>query len=177
MINILFHVPIYYYEVKDWDRKKKALISKLDPKVFKYYMLNDFASDRHVEKNSYSIDIQNIFDEELNQFKQECRLNYLQVTDAWTLKYNKKGEYHCPHNHGSNGFSAVLYLEFDPEVHEAVTFVGPWNDPVNDRTLLSTIPNPKEGTIYIWPSVLVHYVDAMKTNKPRMVTSWDMQVK
>ena len=53
MLNILFHVPLYKYEVNEWDRKKKALLSKLDPKVFSYYQLNDFQSDRHVQKNSY----------------------------------------------------------------------------------------------------------------------------
>jgi len=30
--------------------------------------------------------------------------------------------------------------------------------------------------VYIWPSVLLHYVDAMSTNKTRMITSWDMDV-
>jgi len=177
MINILFHVPLYKYEVNEWDRKKKALLSKLDPKVFSYYQLNDFQSDRHVQKNPYNIDIQNIFDEELSQFKYECGLEYLRVKDSWTLKYRKQGEGHCPHNHSSAGFSAILYLEFDPKVHESVKFIGPWNDPVSDTTQLASIANPREGVIYIWPSVLVHYVDAMKTNKTRMVTSWDMEVK
>lgn len=177
MINVLFHVPIYRYEVNEWDRKKKDLLSKLDPKTFSYYNLNSFQSDRRVQKNSYNIDIQNIFDEELSQFKHECKLEYLHVKDSWTLKYNKQGESHCPHNHGSTGFSAILYLEFDPEVHEPVKFVGPWNNPVRDTTQLATISNPREGEIYIWPSVLIHYVDAMKTNKTRMVTSWDMEVK
>jgi len=31
--------------------------------------------------------------------------------------------------------------------------------------------------MYIWPSVLVHYADAMQTNKLRMITSWDMEVR
>jgi len=39
------------------------------------------------------------------------------------------------------------------------------------------LPDPKPGIIYIWPSILVHYADGMKTNKLRMVTSWDMEVK
>ena len=70
-----------------------------------------------------------------------------------------------------------MYLEYDDKVHEPTKFIGPWNDPVSDTTNIATIPNPKEGVMYIWPSVLVHYADGMKTNKLRMITSWDMEVR
>ena len=176
MINALFLVPMFHYEVTEWDRKKKALLSRINRNKFDYYDLNDFQTDRHSEKNRYALDFENIFSEELEQFKEEADLKYLRVTDIWTLKYTKRSENHCPHNHKSTGYTGLLYLEYDDKVHEPTKFIGPWNDPVTDKTQLSQIKNPKPGVIYIWPSALVHYADGMKTNKLRMVTSWDMEV-
>ena len=51
-----------------------------------------------------------------------------------------------------------------------------WNDPINDTSQLTSLPNPKTGVIYIWESILVHYVDPIQTNKLRMSTSFDIEV-
>ena len=177
MINLLFHVPLFSYEVKEWDRKKKALLSRINKNEFGYFGLNDFQTDRHAKKNRYALDFESIFDDELSEFKKDANLEYLRVLDIWTLKYTKKNENHCPHNHRSTGFTGLLYLEYDPKVHEPTKFIGPWNDPVDDKTQLAMLPDPKPGVIYIWPSVMLHYADGMKTNKLRMVTSWDMEVR
>ena len=177
MINLLFHVPLFSYEVKEWDRKKKALLSRINKNEFGYFGLNDFQTDRHAKKNRYALDFESIFDDELSEFKKDANLEYLRVLDIWTLKYTKKNENHCPHNHRSTGFTGLLYLEYDPKVHEPTKFIGPWNDPVDDKTQLAILPDPKPGVIYIWPSVMLHYADGMKTNKLRMVTSWDMEVR
>jgi len=177
MINLLFHVPLFSYEVKEWDRKKKALLSRINKNEFGYFGLNDFQTDRHAKKNRYALDFESIFDDELSEFKKDANLEYLRVLDIWTLKYTKKSENHCPHNHRSTGFTGLLYLEYDPKVHEPTKFIGPWNDPVDDKTQLAMLPDPKPGVIYIWPSVMLHYADGMKTNKLRMVTSWDMEVR
>ena len=177
MINLLFHIPLFSYEVKEWDRKKKALLSRINKNEFGYFGLNDFQTDRHAKKNRYALDFESIFDDELSEFKKDANLEYLRVLDIWTLKYTKKNENHCPHNHRSTGFTGLLYLEYDPKVHEPTKFIGPWNDPVDDKTQLAILPDPKPGVIYIWPSVMLHYADGMKTNKLRMVTSWDMEVR
>ena len=177
MMSLLFYVPLFHYEVNEWDRKKKSLLSRINRNKFDYYDLNDFQTDRHSEKNKYALDFESIFSEELDEFKKDAQLQYLKVTDIWTLKYTKKNENHCPHNHRSTGYTGILYLEYDPKVHEPTKFIGPWNNPVDDRTQLTQIPEPKTGVIYIWPSAVLHYADSMKTNKLRMITSWDMEVK
>jgi hypothetical protein len=176
MINALFHVPLFSYEVRDWDRKKKALLSRINQNEFDYYGKANFQTDRHSKKNRYALDFESIFDEELRQFRSDAHLSSLKIKDIWTLKYTKKNEGHCVHNHASTGYTGIVYLEHDPKVHPVTTFIGPWNDPVTDQTQLNSIPNAKEGVIYIWPSVLLHYVDGMNTNKIRMITSWDMEV-
>lgn len=176
MIFPLFMVPLFSYEVKEWDRKKQSLLSKVNRNGLNYYGVADFQTDRHTEKNKYALDFEQIFSDELAEFKIDARLNHFKIKDIWTLKYSKPNESHSPHNHASTGYSGILYLEHDPEVHPTTTFIGPWNNPVTDKTQLSPLPNPKEGVIYIFPSAILHYVDAMKTNKPRMITSWDMEV-
>ena len=177
MLNLLFYAPLYSYEVKEWNRKKKALLSRINRSDFGYHGLNTFQTDRHTKKNRYSLDFESIFSEELDEFKKEANLEYLRVMDIWTLKYTKKTENHCPHNHRSIGYTGLMYLEYDEKVHTPTKFIGPWNDPVSDTTNIASIPEPKEGVMYIWPSVLVHYADAMQTNKLRMITSWDMEVR
>jgi len=177
MMRALFHVPLFSYDVKEWDRKKKALLSRINRCEFEYRGLNDFKTDRHSKRHNYAIDFENIFSDELNEFKREADLQYLSVMDVWTIKYTQKSENHCPHNHRSSGYTGLLYLEYDEKVHEPTKFIGPWNDPVKDTTQLSQIHDAKTGVMYIWPSSLVHYVDGMRTNKLRMITSWDMEVK
>jgi hypothetical protein len=38
------------------------------------------------------------------------------------------------HNHRGWGFSGVIYLEYDPNVHTPTFFVAPWQDPSTDTT-------------------------------------------
>jgi len=56
-------------------------------------------------------------------------------------------------------------------------FVGPWNDPVSDTTQLAFAPDAKEGVMYIFPSVLLHYAQSNASGKERVITSWDMLVR
>jgi len=177
MITPLFVVPLYHYEVNEWDRKKKALLSRINKNKFDYYDLATFQTDRQSDKNKYALDFEQIFDEELAKFKKEADVSYLKIKDTWTLKYSKVNESHCPHNHSSTGYTGILYLEHDSRVHPPTTFIGPWNEPKSDTTQLSSLPNARPGIIYIWPSALLHYVDGMRTNKQRVITSWDMEVK
>ena len=172
----LFHVPMYFYEIEEWERKKKALLSRVYDKNLKYHHLANFKSDRHTKKNRYSLDFEQIFEQELNKFKEEAKISRLRVSDVWTIKYTQRNEGHCPHNHGSRGYSGLMYLEYDPKVHEPTKFIGPWNDPVTDMTKLTHIRDARPGVMYIWPSSLIHYADSMNTNKLRMITAWDMDV-
>lgn len=176
MINLLFHVPLYHYDVKEWDRKKTEFVSVVNQSEFGYWGRNTFQGDRQLRKKPYGLEFASIFEEELILFRRDVDAEQIRIRDIWTLKYTKTGEHHAPHNHRSIGYTGILYLEFDPEVHEPVKFMSPWNDPVTDQSIWNVLPNPKPGVIYIWPSFVLHYVEAMKTDKLRMVTSWDMDI-
>tara|TARA_B100000035_G_C21002388_1_gene555607 strand:+ start:488 stop:1018 length:531 start_codon:yes stop_codon:yes gene_type:complete len=176
MIHPLFFVPMYCYEVQDWSRKKSALYKKMNRRNFEKKGLQEFYTDRQQDGRSYALDFDHLFSDELNQFKQEADIQEIQITDIWTIKY-KKQDYQTVHNHRSHGYSGLLYVDYDEKVHKPTVFVGPWNDPVSDTTLLSFAPDAKEGMMYIFPSVLLHYAQSNRVGKERVVTSWDMLVR
>lgn len=176
MIHPLFFVPIYRYEVEDWSRKKKALYKKIERKNFEKKGLQHFYTDRQKDGRSYALDFDHLFSDELNQFKTEANIEEIKITDIWTIKY-KKEDYQTVHNHRSYGYSGLLYVDYDEKYHKPTVFVGPWNDPVSDTTQLSFAPDAKEGVMYIFPSVLLHYAQSNSSGKERVITSWDMLVR
>ena len=94
------------------------------------------------------------------------------MTDAWCVKY-QKGDYQTTHNHRGWGFSGLIHVEFDPEVHKPATFVSPWQNPVSDTTSLATFP-PLEGLLMIAPSWALHYVPPNRSDKERVVVAFDL---
>lgn len=176
MIHPLFFVPIYRYEVEDWSRKKKALYKKMERGNFVKEGLQHFYTDRQKDGKSYALDFDHLFSDELNQFKQESGVSEYQITDIWTIKY-KKEDYQTVHNHRSHSYSGILLVDYDEKVHKPTVFVGPWNDPISDTTQLSFAPDAKEGVMYIFPSVLLHYAQSNGSGRERVVTSWDMLVR
>lgn len=176
MIHPLFLVPIYCYEVLEWDRKKKELYNRLNNENFEKKGIHNFYTDRQKDGKSYASDFQYLFVDELTKFGQECGINELKITDIWTIKY-KKENYQTVHNHRSFGYSGLLYVDYDENVHEPTVFVGPWNNPISDTTELAHAPRAKEGMMYIFPSVLLHYAQSNESGKERVVTSWDMLVR
>jgi hypothetical protein len=176
MIHPLFFVPIYRYEVAEWSRKKKALYNRLNQRNFVKEGLQHFYTDRQKDGRSYALDFDSIFNEELSQFKQESGVSEYQITDIWTIKY-KKEDYQTVHNHRSHSYSGILLVDYDEKIHKPTVFVGPWNDPISDTTQLSFAPDAKEGVMYIFPSVLLHYAQSNASGKERVVTSWDMLVR
>ena len=176
MIHPLFFVPIYRYEVEDWSRKKKALYKKMERKNFVKEGLQHFYTDRQKDGKSYALDFDHLFSDELNQFKQESGVSEYQITDIWTIKYHKE-DYQTVHNHRSFGYSGLLYVDYDEKVNKPTVFGGPWNEPISDKTKLAFAPEAKEGVMYIFPSVLLHYAQSNASGKERVITSWDMLVR
>ena len=56
MINLLFHVPLYHYDVKEWDRKKTEFVSVVNQSEFGYWGRNTFQGDRQLRKKPYGLE-------------------------------------------------------------------------------------------------------------------------
>lgn len=172
MIHDLFKVYAYEYKVDNWDEKKKQLLNVIDFNNLTRNPMQNFSSDRNSD-SSYVDDFKKIFKDELEAFKQELEVTGFEVTDVWTVKY-RRGDFHVPHNHSGNGFSGIVYLDFDPKEHTTTYFVNPINDPVTDQTRIMESPG-LEGMMLIVPSCIMHYTIPNNSNVPRTIVSFDIK--
>ena len=169
----LFEFPSYKYEIEDWDFKKKGILNRINKSNFIRTELQTFETDRQTDTNkSWVHYLQDLIRPELSEFCKEAEVT-CSMTDAWCVRY-QKGDRQDVHNHRGWGFSGVLYVEFDPKVHTATCFMAPWQNPRNDRTLLSHPIDIKEGTLIITPSFTHHYAEPNNSRKQRTVISFDL---
>ena len=168
----LFEFPSYQYEVSDWDFKKKGLLNRINKQEFKRTALQTFETDRQTNDKAYVRYLQDFLRDILFEFCQEAQVT-CSMTDAWCVRY-QKGDHQTIHNHRGWGFSGVLYVEYDPEVHSPTCFMCPWQDPKNDTTYLAYPKDVKEGIIVIVPSFTHHFVNPNPTRKQRIVISFDL---
>ena len=168
----LFEFPSYQYEIKDWEFKKKGLLSRINKSKFIRTELQTFETDRQTNNKSYVRYLEEFLRPELSEFCQEAQVT-CSMTDAWVVRYDK-GDHQTVHNHRGWGFSGIIYVEFDPKVHTPSCFVAPWQNPREDTTSLAYPTNVKEGTIIIFPSYTLHFVHPNQTRKRRTVLSFDL---
>ena len=178
MKESLFEVPLYRYEISDWEFKKNELLNCINKQKFVRkvpYENNVFLThegDRQTNKKTYVRYLSELLIAELNEFCQEAKVT-CKMTDAWCVRY-KKGDYQGVHNHRGYGFSGIIYLEYDSKVHSPTSFVDPFHHPINDCTNICTPQYIKEGVMVIFPSSILHYVEPNNVNKPRMAVSFDL---
>jgi len=103
--------------------------------------------------------------------------------DIWA-NLMRKGGYHPPHNHPRCHFSGTYYslvedgasplILMNPtspyRMHEAEVS----KDVKNPFTAEGMVINPKQGSLYMWPSWLYHYVPEMSSDKPRISFSFNV---
>ena len=171
----LFEFPSYQYELSDWDFKKKGLLSRIKKQKFIRTELQTFETDRQTNNKTYVRYLEDFLRPDLFEFCKEAQVT-CSMTDAWCVRY-ERGDHQTIHNHRGWGFSGIIYVEFDPEVHSPTTFVAPWQEPRTDTTSLSMPKDVKEGTMFIAPSSCLHYVSPNNTRKRRTVISFDLLPK
>ena len=171
----LFEFPSYQYEISDWEFKKKGLLNRIKKSDFYRTDLQSFETDRQTARKTYVHYLQEFLRDILVEFCQEAQVT-CSMTDAWCVKY-QKGDQQTIHNHRGWGFTGVLYVEFDAQVHTPTCFMAPWNNPASDTTSLAYPQNVKEGTVFISPSFTHHFVHPNKARKTRTVISFDLLPK
>ncbi len=168
----LFEYPSFQYEVDDWEFKKKGLLNRINKQKFIRTHLQTFETDRQTSGKTYVNYLTEFLNPELSEFCQEAQVT-CRMTDAWCVRYHK-GDHQTIHNHRGWGFSGILYVDFDSQVHRPTCFMAPWQDPRNDTTYLAYPQNVKEGTLFIFPSFTHHYVHPVEVKKSRTVVSFDL---
>ena len=169
MRNLIFPMYAYQYGVIDWDLKKNKIIEQIDENLF--VRNPSFFSDRQNSKK-YLPHFLEIFEDELNLFRNEIQAE-ITVSEVWTVLY-KTGDFHPTHNHSSQGFSGILYLDYDEEEHDGTYFINSNADPITDLTNYALHPT-HEGAMIIVPSRLLHFTYPNKSLKDRRVIGFDIK--
>ena len=147
MIHSLFSIPIAHYEIENWRTNKERILNALPAFQEEHLESNgeqytDFFHQDEQLLPAYADTVIAIIEPYLAEFTERRRIEF---TDMW-CQTSYKGQKHGIHNHGHSGWSAVIYVDFDPEVHRAKrhNFVSPFNNPWSGR-LQTFIPPVKEG--------------------------------
>jgi len=173
MRNTLFSLSYFKYEVEDWDIKKKEFFNLLGGSSQERDEMDFYFTSRRSKNKICLESFSNLIFNQLKKFANELH-HSVKIDDVWSVTY-KGGDHQTVHNHGSSGYSGVLYLDFDSSIHESTYFVCPWNIPENDRTYIFT-PDVSEGDIFIFPSFIRHFCPPNKNFKDRTIMSFDMSI-
>jgi len=171
-IEPMFAVPIFHLYAEDWDRKKKLLQDLSSHQEFKKEEGEYVPSDFRTKKVEWT-KIELVIRDELEKFKKEVRLPNMNV-DAYWFEKGGKGDQHLIHNHGATGFSAVMYIDYDPEEHTPTQFVSPFNNIIGWVDVYSP-RDIRSGSVIFFPSYVHHYTLPAESEKERLVLSWNMK--
>tara|TARA_Y100001963_G_scaffold131050_1_gene187937 strand:- start:228 stop:818 length:591 start_codon:yes stop_codon:yes gene_type:complete len=169
----LFTINVYKTKIKDWSEKHRDRLLDLVPKESSRKLVQpgqwtdsmDYTdyhawSNQAVEKPPYYDELMKVLKPYLEEFfsSGNYKSSYqntgtTQIHEVWCQRY-KSGDYHSPHDHGSIGYSAVLYAKLDPDVHRSTEFYMPF--PTEQGSKRSQSLMVEEGDLVIFPAHLLH---------------------
>lgn len=177
----MFSVPLLHLKVQNWQEKKKSLIEiynsrKSQESVFKVAneIFYDVETDYHHNydnEEGYEEEIANILLDELEVLADtfECSV---EVSTTW-FERATKNKYHAVHNHGICGFSAVCFINFNPEKHTPTSFLNPI---LCDESQMSFQPGGiSEGSLIFFPSYVLHHTEPNNSDEERIILSFNIQ--
>tara|TARA_B100000427_G_scaffold307432_1_gene294905 strand:- start:355 stop:945 length:591 start_codon:yes stop_codon:yes gene_type:complete len=177
----MFQVPIIHYEIKNWEVNKNKILRALPPETDEHMdpedhgLYTDFFKNAHVGNDDmppYADAVIEVIKPYLADFTDQRRVEF---TDMWYQKYYR-GVSHGPHNHGHSGWSSVIYVEFDPEVHQATQFYSPFHNVWNGN-LETFIPPVNEGDMVLFPSTITHEALPNRSDTRRTIVSYNLRGK
>lgn len=173
MKNIIFADYMYQYFAENWDTQKTTLTEWINKAEFKRDTDQVFLSDKKDLNKNYQSKFVELFRNELEKFEHDIGRE-VKLKDAWLVRY-ERGDWHPPHNHGSMGYSGILFIEFDEDHHRPPYFIDPNNDRFTDRTNY-IIPKILEGGIVISRSNILHFTYPNLSDKERIILGFDLEV-
>ncbi len=167
----LFKIVAHQFPILNWADKKNRIVNEIDFSKLTRKEKQGFLSDRN--ESSYAEKFMDIFQDELQMFRQEIEKFSFDLVDVWTAEYHK-GDWHPPHSHGPMGYSGILYLDFDMNEHGPTYFINPFVDPSQGDTVIK-FPIAMEGVITIVPSSLLHFTYPNESEKIRRIVGFDLK--
>jgi hypothetical protein len=176
----MFKIPLYHISVRNWQEKKKFLIDLMNDTNMSIEDGDTIKTDYHDQINSnfsghHNKKISEVLNEEIMFFCNNFGFNYYRISMSW-FQQASKGNYHGIHNHGSVGYSAVCFIDYDEKLHTPTQFISPFNNFITGDFLDYT-PKVKEGSLIFFPSVIHHFTEPNNSEKQRTVLSFNIDVK
>jgi len=179
-IKNMFTIPIYHIEIKNWVRKKEKINNIIkdlylcQPIEDRSHCLTDyFLNGNGVEP--YWNPLLDILGEEIVGAEKSFFDGREILIEGFWVEKSEKNKLHPIHNHGALGYSAIIYVDYDPEVHSATRFVAPFNNFETGATNYY-MPNIKEGSMIIFPSCILHEAPLNISDKTRTIISFNFKV-
>ena len=176
-VNSMFAVPIVYYPIANWSENKKKILDALPPEDDSQLEPNGtglytdfFINGKVKELPSYFHTVVDVIKPYLKDFMDG---NPVEFVEMWYQKYYNMVE-HKTHCHGFTGWSSIIYVEFDPKVHESTRFFSPFRQPW-DCDVEVFQPKVKEGDMIIFPSSVLHEAPVNRTDTRRTIVSYNIR--
>jgi len=164
MKTIAFSIPIYKYQVQNWEVKKKKLLDLFNS--FETRTVNNVITSPMINNT-------NIFLDEINYLEKETNLKFL-LSEIWFQKYQKNMN-HGIHIHGPHGFSSVCFIKYDKNHHNPTKFISPFPSHIHGN-IEGYEPEVEEGDIIFFPSNLMHHSQTNTSDKERIVVSMNLNI-
>ena len=166
-IEPVFKIEFFKIKCSDFKNKKAKIEKVLDH--YPEMPFANFYSNRN--KAKINEELLEIFKEEFYLIR--TKFNAAIILDrAWSVTYNK-GDYHVPHNHSSQGYAGIIYLQQRKDSPKT-TYIQPWNNE-EDKSVLYT-PEVEQGDIMIVPQFLMHYTEPNKVYFKKRIISFDFHL-
>ena len=168
-----FAIPFWKGKICNWESKKEQIWT-----IFERFKKNMVDGDQLTDYDSnrqYHLLLEGILMDDLIKIKKEFGYENKQfrINSACFHLYNKKHT-HYVHNHGFGGFSSVLYLKYNPDLHQPTFFVAPFFNNMDGNVIEYEPDEVEEGTLIVFPTTLPHYVPVNTSEESRIILSMNM---
>ena len=192
-LNLVFPTPIWTKVIDNFSEinsKMNKYIQDLqlqNPKgKIKSNMLGWHSENFNLQDSEVKFFLESIsinINKAINDMGWDLEKNIINITSMWSI-INKKDASNARHTHSNNYISAAYYVEA-PENCGDIIFYDPRDERIvrkpvikNLNDLNSEVINitPKNGMLVLFPSYLHHSVDFNKSDKNRIVISFNIDM-
>ncbi|HAT64176.1 MAG TPA: hypothetical protein DCS66_06180 [Flavobacteriaceae bacterium] len=172
---VLFQIPYWRYKIKGWPKVKKSLHALIKRYPCVAFKNQNFLTNRQMgpeASTTFIHDLLNILSDPFQQFVQEVKTD-LKITGAWATRY-EKGMDQWVHTHPEALFVGMIYLDFDPKIHQATMFKQPYGQLETNGVAYTSPGKAAEGEMFFFPSNIEHFAPVNKSSTPRTILAMDL---
>ena len=168
--HFMFSVPLLKTKVTPWNEIKPLIVDIIGDTMF----TDDRGLRTDFYNNSYNTELWEVLRPFVSEITEQCMglPTPDQPPNMWSQKYSS-GVEHSLHNHGNRGYSFILYIKYNPQVHRATKFISPFDSFFNGD-MLCFEPQIEEGDLIAFPSVVKHSSQIQTSDEERQIVSFNL---